>query len=166
MCATTANEICCAWLFVIQKKALAKSRSRDILHWMEIRLEGCIISNCTRLWWFEYQTSMIEATNIKKNFLTFVASTVMTFPDCCFTRWTSACLSEKGCNSHYRHLTLFRWWCHRNTKQPVADTSWNTGGGASAKGLVRFICPLHGRGIRWHAPTGKFWNLQSLKCPF
>ena len=35
---TTANEICSAWLFVIQKKALAKSRSRDILHWMEIRL--------------------------------------------------------------------------------------------------------------------------------
>ena len=36
---TTANEICSAWLFVIQKKALAKSRSRDILHWMEIRLK-------------------------------------------------------------------------------------------------------------------------------
>ena len=38
---TTANEICSAWLFVIQKKALAKSRSRDILHWMEIRLKVC-----------------------------------------------------------------------------------------------------------------------------
>ena len=37
---TTANEICSAGLFVIQKKALAKSRSRDILHWMEIRLKG------------------------------------------------------------------------------------------------------------------------------
>ena len=35
---TTANEICSAWLFVIQKKALAKSRSHYILHWMEIRL--------------------------------------------------------------------------------------------------------------------------------
>ena len=35
---TTANEICSAWLFVIQKKALAKSRWCDILHWLEIRL--------------------------------------------------------------------------------------------------------------------------------
>ena len=30
------------------------------------------------------------------------------------------------------------------------------GGGASARGLVRFICPCHGRGVRGHAPTGKF----------
>ena len=36
---TAANEICSAWLFVIEKKALAKSWSRDILHWMEIRLK-------------------------------------------------------------------------------------------------------------------------------
>jgi hypothetical protein len=35
---TTANEICSAWLFVFQKKAIAESRSRNILHWMEIRL--------------------------------------------------------------------------------------------------------------------------------
>ena len=28
----TYDEICFAWLFVIKKKALAKSRSRDILH--------------------------------------------------------------------------------------------------------------------------------------
>ena len=28
------------------------------------------------------------------------------------------------------------------------------GGGASAKGLVRFIGPFHGRGIGGHAPTG------------
>jgi hypothetical protein len=35
---TTANEICSAWLFVFQKKAIAKSRLRNILHWMEIRL--------------------------------------------------------------------------------------------------------------------------------
>jgi hypothetical protein len=35
----TANEIFSAWLFVFQKKAIAKSRSRrNILHWMEIRL--------------------------------------------------------------------------------------------------------------------------------
>ena len=30
------------------------------------------------------------------------------------------------------------------------------GGGASARGLVRLICPCHGRGVRGHAPTGKF----------
>ena len=29
-------------------------------------------------------------------------------------------------------------------------------GRASARGLVRFICPCHGRGVRGHAPTGKF----------
>ena len=29
-------------------------------------------------------------------------------------------------------------------------------GGASARGLVRFICPCHGRGVRGHAPMGKF----------
>jgi hypothetical protein len=35
---TAANEICSARLFVFQKKAIEKSRSRDILHWMEICL--------------------------------------------------------------------------------------------------------------------------------
>ena len=35
---TTADEICSAWLFVSQKKAIAKSRLRNNLHWMEIRL--------------------------------------------------------------------------------------------------------------------------------
>ena len=30
------------------------------------------------------------------------------------------------------------------------------GGGARARSLVRFISPSHGRGIRGHAPTGKF----------
>ena len=30
------------------------------------------------------------------------------------------------------------------------------GGGASARGLVRFIGPCHGRGFRGHAPPGKF----------
>ena len=30
------------------------------------------------------------------------------------------------------------------------------GGGASARGLVRFICLCHDRGVRGHAPTGKF----------
>ena len=37
-------------------------------------------------------------------------------------------------------------------------------GGSECRGLVRFICPSHGRGIRGHAPTGKFKKLQSLKC--
>jgi hypothetical protein len=37
---TTANEICSAWLFVFQKKAIAKSLPRNILHRMEIRLKG------------------------------------------------------------------------------------------------------------------------------
>ena len=31
------NLISCGWLHTFQKKALAKNRSRDILHWMEIR---------------------------------------------------------------------------------------------------------------------------------
>ena len=30
------------------------------------------------------------------------------------------------------------------------------GGGACARSLVRFICPCHGRGVRGHAPMGKF----------
>ena len=30
------------------------------------------------------------------------------------------------------------------------------GGGASARGLVRFMCSCHGRVVRGHAPTGKF----------
>ena len=30
------------------------------------------------------------------------------------------------------------------------------GGGASASGLVRFICPSYAWEIRGHAPTGKF----------
>ena len=30
------------------------------------------------------------------------------------------------------------------------------GGVVSARGLVRFICPCHGRGVRGHAPMGKF----------
>ena len=34
------NLISCGWLHTFQKKALAKSRSRDILHWMEIRLNA------------------------------------------------------------------------------------------------------------------------------
>ena len=34
------NLISCGWLHTFQKKAPAKNRSRDILHWMEIRLKG------------------------------------------------------------------------------------------------------------------------------
>ena len=32
------NLISCGWLHTFQKKALAKNRARDILHWMKIRL--------------------------------------------------------------------------------------------------------------------------------
>jgi hypothetical protein len=35
------NLIRCAWLIVFQKKVVAKSRSRDFFHWMEIRLYAC-----------------------------------------------------------------------------------------------------------------------------
>ena len=28
--------------------------------------------------------------------------------------------------------------------------------GGECQGLVRFICPCHGRGVRGHAPMGKF----------
>ena len=48
-------------------------------------------------------------------------------------------------------------------------------GGASARGLVRFICPCHGRGVRGHAPTGKsrvlemsflaFWGTEFYRIP-
>ena len=34
------NLISCGWLHTFQKKALAKNRSRDVLHWMEIRLNA------------------------------------------------------------------------------------------------------------------------------
>ena len=47
MCAV--KHICSAWMFVFQKKALAKSRSRDIFRWMEIRLEWTPSLNRRRL---------------------------------------------------------------------------------------------------------------------
>ena len=39
------NLISCGWLHTFQKKALAKYRSRDILHWMEIRLNYMLFNN-------------------------------------------------------------------------------------------------------------------------
>ena len=50
---------------------------------------------------------------------------------------------------------------------PMADTSWNfRGGGATARGLIRFICQSHGRGIQGHTSQENFeiynhWNALS-----
>ena len=49
------NLISCGWLHTFQKKALAKNRSRDILHWMEIRL---------------YATNMLGSRYTRKNLTT------------------------------------------------------------------------------------------------
>ena len=50
------NLISCGWLHTFQKKALAKNRSHDILHWMEIRLKAVKdhrFVHCTQtLGWF------------------------------------------------------------------------------------------------------------------
>ena len=46
------NLISCGWLHTFQKKALAKNRSRDILHWMEIRLNTTKVLQLLMFWVF------------------------------------------------------------------------------------------------------------------
>ena len=39
-------------------------------------------------------------------------------------------------------------------------------GGGSSRGLVRFICPCHGRVVWWHVPTRKILKSRVLEMPF
>ena len=50
------------------------------------------------------------------------------------------------------HLKYLKHYCFST----VADTSGNIGGGGSARGLIRFICPSHGRGIQGMLPQENF----------
>ena len=54
--------------------------------------------------------------------------------------------------SEGRILKCLTYWQWRTLHEILGGG----GGGASARGLVRFICPCHGMGVRGYAPTEKF----------
>jgi hypothetical protein len=77
---TAANELCSAWLFVFQKKVIAKSRSRNILHWMEIRLYWTLIirditktdfNNCFILQYIAFLLITLSTNNYLSHKTTF-----------------------------------------------------------------------------------------------
>jgi hypothetical protein len=55
------NLISCSWLYTFQKKAIAKNRSCDILHRMEIRLNKLFFSQVTMTWRHNSQITWLNS---------------------------------------------------------------------------------------------------------